>query len=255
VALRAGKSDAGRKAALSHTASMAGSDVLYETFFEKHGIVRARTFEHFLETLKLFSINGRSTGRRLAVFTCSGMEAICAADFAEDFDIELPQPSQSQSDLLYHLLPGSATIANPLDYTVAIWGNEMAQRKCFDVMMSQSYDAAALVSNYPSTNSAEPKEWDAATNAFIAASQQSDLPCYFIGSLPEGIPPNTRCKLIGSGITPLQGFSKNLRAVTFQSQPANCLMNGKQKGFYPQRGCVLQRVCWLHYQMQRVPRQ
>src|SRR5579871_4932863 len=93
VAFKAGISAAGKRAALSHTASLSGANEAYDAFFRKYGILRSSSFEHFLETLKLLSVSGIPAGNKLAFMTCSGMEAMLSADLAEKHGIDTPPPS------------------------------------------------------------------------------------------------------------------------------------------------------------------
>lgn len=218
VAFKGGRSEAGREAALSHTASLSGADSVYDAFFERYGVVRARSVEQFIETLKLFAVSGPPAGDHLAILTCSGMEAILAADLAEANHIPLAAPSPDLRQALRGILPPQATVANPLDYTVAIWGNEERQRACFAAVMGGEYDGVAMITNYPAADYGSPMEWDAATNALIATAGESPTSAYFIGSLPEGVPPSVRRRLIDAGIAPLQGLDDAMAAIGLSIQ-------------------------------------
>lgn len=80
VVLKTGTSEGGARAASSHTASLARDDELFSTLFSRLAVTRARTLTEFIETLKLFAVNGPLAGSRVAVLTCSGFDCSNAAD-------------------------------------------------------------------------------------------------------------------------------------------------------------------------------
>ncbi|MBV9287243.1 MAG: acetate--CoA ligase family protein, partial [Hyphomicrobiales bacterium] len=123
VALKTGRSESGAALALSHTASLAGSDVLYEALFERLGVARAPDLPAFLETLKLFHTHGPLKGRRLASMSCSGGEASLMADLAEAHGLETPQLPEAARRALAAALGPRVAIGNPLDYHTFVWGD------------------------------------------------------------------------------------------------------------------------------------
>ncbi len=82
AAIFVGGSEQARGAALSHTASIAGSDSAVAAFFARLGIPRLRSIPEFLETLKLLHVHGALPGRDLCSMSCSGGEAALMADAA-----------------------------------------------------------------------------------------------------------------------------------------------------------------------------
>jgi acyl-CoA synthetase (NDP forming) len=82
VVMKVGRTEAGAQQSSSHTSSLAGSDNLYDAFFERLGIVRVNSFNQLLETLKIFDCGDTLTGRKIVTLSCSGGEAAVIADAA-----------------------------------------------------------------------------------------------------------------------------------------------------------------------------
>jgi len=204
VALAAGASTVGRAVAQSHTGSMASTPELYSAFFKRLGIVEARGFAEMVEYCKLLTHHAVPAGNRLMIETCSGADSAYAADLADRNGLDLPQPSTSALTELDKLLPAIATATNPIDVTVVLWGDRKGQADVLIAMLKDPADAAVLIIQCPFGLDLGP--YGAALDAMIDVRKESDLPCYVISNLPEGLPANIRARLTEHNIVPLQGF-------------------------------------------------
>ena len=205
VALKAGKSEAARRSAMTHTGSLSGADDAYEALFERFAITRARSPEMFMEQLKALSVTGPLDGNRFAVMTCSGGEAALVSDYAEACGIELPQPSPAQHEALRAVLPDFANIVNPLDYNTSIWGHREALERAFTAMMSEHCDGALLVLDFLQASGYD-DEPNAAIDALIAASKATGVPAMHACSLSESVTAAAQAKMIANRVSPLQGL-------------------------------------------------
>ena len=104
LAMKSGRSGAGRKAAGSHTAALAGSDTAVDAVFRQAGVIRADTLSGLLDVAALLSCQPVPRGRRVAVLTNAGGLGILCADACEAAGLELPcsprrraQPSPRRS--------------------------------------------------------------------------------------------------------------------------------------------------------------
>lgn len=122
VAIKVGTSDAAQAMTLSHTASLAGADTLADAFFARCGVIRARTLEEFVETLKLLHVLGPSPDNSLGSMSCSGGEASLVGDLALREGLDLRPLTASETAKLRSTLPDMVTISNPLDYHTFTWG-------------------------------------------------------------------------------------------------------------------------------------
>lgn len=115
VLLKSGISDAGRKAAASHTGALAGSSAAIDAACSQSGIHRAKTAEEFLMLLQTLSTQPQLRTSRIAVITNAGGPGILATDAAEVAGLELPPLQSATSSALAKKLPSSASVGNPID--------------------------------------------------------------------------------------------------------------------------------------------
>lgn len=116
ILLKVGRTDQGARAAASHTASLVGSDSVYDAAFARYGAYRARTTEEMLDVAYAASRGRFPAGRRLAILTNSGGIGVQAADFAADDGLEMPEASPAVQQRLMELSPSGAPL-NPVDLT------------------------------------------------------------------------------------------------------------------------------------------
>jgi len=214
VALKTGASAIGSRLTVSHTGSLSGTDALYDALFERLGILRVASPAQLLETLKFLCVSGVPTGKRVAAFTCSGAGATMLADHAETIGLDFPQPSEKTKAVLKDLLPGTATISNPLDYTTPIWGLAERTGPVFEALLGDTHDLALLLQDYPHPGLDESKPlYTNDTKAFVAAAQAAGRPTVVCSTLPENIDRETRDLLIADGVAPMQGLQEALNAI------------------------------------------
>jgi acetyl coenzyme A synthetase (ADP forming)-like protein len=115
LALKAGTTRAGARAAGSHTAALAGSDAVVEALFRQAGVLRARTLEELIDAAALFSSQPLPAGRRVGVVTNAGGLGILCADACEAAGLDLPALLEETRHALSLLLPSEASLANPID--------------------------------------------------------------------------------------------------------------------------------------------
>ena len=91
VALKSGRTEAGTRAAASHTAALAGLDQLYDGAFKQAGIIRARTVEELFDFGRALALQPPTYIKNVAVITNAGGPGIIAADALEESGLTLPQ--------------------------------------------------------------------------------------------------------------------------------------------------------------------
>jgi acetyltransferase len=122
VALRAGKTGSGRRAAMTHTASMVSRREVYDVAFRRAGIVEAETIEQFFDYIKALKYSGPMNGDRVFILTNGGGAGVVAADACEGLGFNLPFPKgtvfkELKDAIAKGLLPSMTAISNPLDLT------------------------------------------------------------------------------------------------------------------------------------------
>lgn len=115
AAIKAGGSEAGSRAASSHTGALANSDVAVEALFRKAGIVRCNSREE-LATIGAVFMHPELTGKNIAIITHAGGPAVMLTDALSNGGLEIPHIEGEKAEaLLEKLFPGSS-VANPIDF-------------------------------------------------------------------------------------------------------------------------------------------
>ncbi len=120
IVLKSGRSEAGRRAAASHTASLAGDDALWDAAFRSMGMIRADDVDEMLDLAAIFEQPRRPRGPGVGVMTTSGGAGILAVDGLAQVGLAIPDLAAATCDRIRPVFPAFGTIANPLDLTGAM---------------------------------------------------------------------------------------------------------------------------------------
>jgi acyl-CoA synthetase (NDP forming) len=115
VAMKAGRTAAGARAASSHTAALAGSEAAVNALFHQAGVLRADTLEELLDLTSLLAAQPLPRGNRVAILTNAGGLGILCADTCEAAGLFLPELAEETVERLASILPREASVANPVD--------------------------------------------------------------------------------------------------------------------------------------------
>jgi acetyltransferase len=115
VILKVGVTQAGAKAASSHTGSLAGADMAYGAAFKRSGVIRAENFEALFDYAIALALQPLPQGNRVAIITNAGGPGIMAADAAETAGFKMIAPTEETQKKLRECLPASAAFGNPVD--------------------------------------------------------------------------------------------------------------------------------------------
>lgn len=212
IALKTGVSQIGAELALSHTSSLAGSDALYDSLFDRLGVIRVSGPVSFVETLKAAACGNLPAGKSLIALACSGGDAGLIADYAERNGLSLPPLDEGQRLELDKVLPSYANLVNPLDFTTAIWGERNALEQMLDSALRTEADAAVLVLDYPSEATGERKECDLLLELYCSALSRHGKTGFVSSAFPELLPASARERLHAHGVAALQGVEDGFAA-------------------------------------------
>ena len=115
VMIKAGRSDQGKRAASSHTGSLAGQDEAYDVAFQASGIIRANSLREAIDLARGFSSQPIPQGKRVLLLTNGGGAGIMATDACEQFSLELANLEDETKEKLKEKLPHDSSVANPID--------------------------------------------------------------------------------------------------------------------------------------------
>jgi acyl-CoA synthetase (NDP forming) len=123
IALKSGRSEAGRQAAQSHTGALANEDRVVDAFFAHHGIWRAPDMRGLVEATDLYLKGWKPKGRRLVAISNSGAVCVMTADAATSVGMPMAKLAPETDAKLKGILPSFATTTNPIDLTAALLSN------------------------------------------------------------------------------------------------------------------------------------
>lgn len=123
IVVKSGRSEAGARAAASHTGALANEDRAVDAFFEHHGILRARDPQELVRYAELALRSPLPQGPRVVVVSNSGASCVLASDAAAERGLEIAPLADATQQALAGRLPGYATTVNPVDITAALLSN------------------------------------------------------------------------------------------------------------------------------------
>jgi acetyl-CoA synthetase len=228
VVLKVGSSPAGARAAAAHSAALAGDQRIFRALIEDAGAVWAADVHELLEVAKALAVRpavrsgGRYGGRAgagpqggLAIMTCSGGDSAQAADEAARLGLELPALAPATRERLGALLPATATVANPLDYTAMIWGDGALLRELVaTVGEDPAIDQVLVFYDQPAGLSGPVAEsWHAVRAGIVAGAAASPATTMICSTLPELLDDEAAWACVQSGIPAVAGLRTGLACV------------------------------------------
>ena len=137
IFMKVGSTEAGARAAASHTASLAGEDAIYDGLFKQYGVYRAETTEEMADVAYACQFGRYPNGPKIGLQTISGGIGVQMADAAskKGFDVA-PLPKSTQEKII-KLIP-FAGVNNPVDFT----GQVLNERKLLEDSMRFVIDEA-----------------------------------------------------------------------------------------------------------------
>jgi acetyl coenzyme A synthetase (ADP forming)-like protein len=115
VAVKAGRTAAGTRAASSHTAALASPDRAVDALFTHTGVIRVDTLEELFDVAQVLATQPVPAGPRVAIVSNSGGPGILAADACESSGLIVPELSEATQASLRAFLPAAAGVRNPVD--------------------------------------------------------------------------------------------------------------------------------------------
>lgn len=150
VALKIGRSTLASHTAQAHTGALVGDDAVIDTALRQLGVVRVRSLEDLMVTAGLLASTGPLAGNRLGVVTPSGGASEIIADRAQDEGLALPAWTDATAQRLRELVPGFATVANPLDVTGYVVVDRTLLGSALEIAASDpGVDAVLLLQDLP----------------------------------------------------------------------------------------------------------
>jgi acetyl-CoA synthetase len=237
--LKVGTSPAGARAVAAHSGALAGDQRVFRALLDEAGAASAADLHELLELGKTFAAStgrGLSAPKRrlaedglqaaaagrsisapaappgLAILTCSGGDSAQGADEAARCGLALPAFAPETCERLRELLPPTATVANPLDYTAVIWGDAAALDHLIAAVASDpAIDEVVVFYDQPrDLEGASAESWCAVRDGIIAGATRGDVPVIVSSTLPELLDDAAAWRFASHGIAPVAGLRAGL---------------------------------------------
>ena len=147
VAFKIGRSEAGAKAAVSHTGALAGADRMYDALFRQAGIIRAQRFDDLLDIPAALATGRALRGTRVAILTSTGGAGTLVSDELGMAGFDTPAPDVATGEALRALQTGDAAALdrNPIDVTLAGLKPDLLRGAIRALLRSPTYDALVVI--------------------------------------------------------------------------------------------------------------
>ncbi len=144
IAVKSGRSEAGSRAAVSHTGSLGGSDLAAEAVFSQTGVLRANSIEELFDLAMAFSLQPIPRGNRVAVVSDAGGPAIMCVDELVAQGLRLAELDPATLAYMKSWAPPEASLHNPIDLTPQ--GSLEDYRRAMEaVLADEGVDAAIAI--------------------------------------------------------------------------------------------------------------
>jgi acyl-CoA synthetase (NDP forming) len=212
VAMKVGRSEVAQKMVVSHTASLAGSDVLVSALFERLGVARVDSLEAIIEALKVLHILGPLNGGRIGAMSTSGGDLTLLADGMGP-GLTMPPLSEKVTQRLRATIHERIVAANPFDFQMFDWNDEEQNAKNFSALLSEDFDVALCLLDYPREDFCDQSTWGGAERGFVRAAQKTGTKAAVLATFSDTISESVAARLMKEGVAMLAGIDAGLAGI------------------------------------------
>jgi acyl-CoA synthetase (NDP forming) len=212
VAIKTGRSEVAKKLVVSHTASLAGSDVLISALFERLGVARVYSLEALIEALKMLHVLGPLDGGRIGAMSSSGGDLALLAD-AMGPGLSMPPLSEKVTQRLQAQIHARMVAANPFDFQMFDWNDEEQLAQNFTAFLAEEFDLALCLLDYPREDLCDQASWGGAERGFVRAARQTSTKAAVLATFSDTISESVAARLTREGVVMLAGIDDGLAAI------------------------------------------
>jgi len=212
VAIKTGRSEVARKMVVSHTASLAGSDILISALFERLGVARVDSLEALMEALKVLHVLGPLKGGKIGAMSTSGGDLTLLAD-AMGPRLSMPLLSEKVTKELQDVIHERMVAANPFDFQMFDWNDEDQMAKNFTAFLAEKFDIALCVLDYPREDICDQSTWIGAEKGFVRAVHQTGTKGAILSTFSDTISEPVAARLMKDKVAMLAGIDAGIAAV------------------------------------------
>ena len=212
VAIKTGRSQVAQQVVMSHTASLAGSDVLVDALFARLGVARVDSLEALIEALKVLHVLGPLSGGRIAAMSTSGGDLTLLADALKP-GLSLPPLSPQATERLRAVVHERVVPSNPFDYQMFSWDDEEANAAIFGALLSDDFDVALCLLDYPRADKCDQSTWGGAERGFVRAAKETGTKGAVMATFSDTCSEDVADRLMEDGVAMLAGIDGGVAAV------------------------------------------
>jgi acetyl-CoA synthetase len=212
VAIKAGRSEDAQRMVVTHTAKLAGSDVLVSALFDRLGVARVDSLEALVEALKVLHVLGPLNGGRIGAMSTSGGDLILLAD-ALGPDLTMPSLSDEVIARIRPTVHERVVAANPLDFMMFDWNDEERMAATFTAFLSENFDVALCLLDHPREDICDQSTWAGAERGFVRAVQQTGTKGAHMTTISDTISEPVVERLMKEGVASLAGIDAGIAGV------------------------------------------
>ncbi|MDM8537733.1 acetate--CoA ligase family protein [Desulfobacterales bacterium HSG17] len=212
VAIKTGRSDVAKKMVVSHTASLAGSDVLINALFDRLGVARVDSLEALMEALKVLHVLGPLGGGNIGAMSTSGGDLTLLAD-AMGSGLNMPPLSEKVTTELDQVLHKRMIAANPFDFQMFDWNDAEQMAINFTAFLSQKFDVSLCLLDYPREDICDQSTWDGAEKGFIKAAHTTNTKAAILSTYSDTISEPVAKRVMKENVAMLAGIDAGLAGV------------------------------------------
>ena len=229
VILKFGRTEAGQRAAASHTGAITGSDEVQDAIFRQYGITRVTDCNELYEVAKTLRRRKWPNGNRAAALSGSGGHSVLLVDLGALAGITWPTYEKKTADGLRALLPGYAAVStNPTDLTSALTGSPRLFQDALRIIAAdEQVDFMIPVFVNPTVAAIDEV-------SKLADTMSKPLAVLWTGYCPEN-PEVTAATLVARGLPVYRDAMPCLKAVSAAMKYGEFLRRRKVAGSEPTR--------------------
>ncbi|MBW2542189.1 MAG: acetate--CoA ligase family protein, partial [Deltaproteobacteria bacterium] len=212
VAIKCGRSEVAQKIVVSHTASLAGSDVLVSALFERLGVARVDSLEALMEALKVLHVLGPLGGGRIGAMSTSGGDLTLLAD-AMGPSLSMPPLSEKVAEGLQAVVHERVVAANPFDYQMFDWNDDDRMAENFTAFLAGDFDVSLCVLDYPREDVCDQSTWGGAERGFVRAVHQTGTKGAVLSTFSDTISESVAARLMKDGVVALAGIDAGIAGI------------------------------------------
>lgn len=186
VVVKAGRTEAGMRAVLSHTGSLAGKDAIFDAVFKQTGAIRVETLKQLFNVSRLIVEQPPPSGKRIAIITNAGGAGVLSADECAKHDLILTELTEETKNALRSFLPPIASVLNPVDI-IASANMEVYRKTVETVIKDPNVDCLLVACVVPTFLGMKPDEHargvvEALKNVKV---RKTVIACWMAGKIAE----------------------------------------------------------------------